>query len=66
VTFKVKDRVVVVGVGRGWVRSVRLDDRGEPIYSISLEDQSKTLDGWFVARDCELVPDDGLAKVGGR
>jgi len=47
-------RVNIPGVGDGTIRSIRYDDRGEEIFTITLDDGGATPDGLYLARRCEL------------
>jgi hypothetical protein len=47
---KIGDRVEVIGIGRGYIYNIRLDDNNDEIYTINLDN----VDGLFVARHCEL------------
>ena len=49
------DRVVVLGLDLvGTVTKVRVDDQGDPIYTVMLDSPSATPDGIFYARECEI------------
>ena len=52
--LEIKQHVEVVGIGPGWIAKVRLDDNGDPIYTVLMEDAAMTADGIFYARRCEL------------
>jgi len=55
--FSVDERVNLVGNGLGTIRRARLDDRGDPIYTVYLDSGDPE---YMLARDCELraVPQD--------
>src|SRR4051812_22117620 len=49
------ERVAHLDVGMGTILSVRNDDRGVPILTITLDDPTQTADGWMVAREWEVL-----------
>lgn len=56
-TFAKGDRVEVIALDTevfGIVYSIYFDDRGEPVYTVSLDNTSLTPDGEYIARGFEL------------
>jgi hypothetical protein len=53
--YSVKDKVTVIDIGCGWVSKVWKDPNGVELYNVLMCEAKTTADGWFLARDYELV-----------
>ena len=51
--FRIGDKVIVNGEA-GTIINIRLDSRGEPIYTVKLDNWTATADGLYLARKSEL------------
>ena len=52
--LNVKDKVIVYGIGAGWIAKAWKDTSGEDLYVVLLEDSKATPTGECLARNCEL------------